>query len=265
MDLSELRLDKSKKEDGVWLNLDEETSVRVRYMKSQEALRKHGELRAAYGKRGKRGNLTPSEEEAIAKEVVAQAVIVDWEGITDQGEEFPYSEDNARRLVEEYELFRDFVCDAAVDEENFREEEAYEEEIDELKKVIEWECRHGGQRMKTLLDVERARGKSIKTLDEMPDVPPPVAWVREAFWVLNSSRSVGFGVGFIPLTEIEAYVRLFEVERRVWFVTVIRELDEIYMDRQRAKDQNAREKAKNHGGTGKAQHHGRFVKGAGGR
>jgi hypothetical protein len=55
--------------------------------------------------------------------------------------------------------------------------------------------------------------------------------VRDAFVVLSPSRPFGFGVGCIPLSEIESFVRLYEVEDVDRFLRLIRAMDTAYVEK----------------------------------
>lgn len=55
--------------------------------------------------------------------------------------------------------------------------------------------------------------------------------VRDAFVVLSPSRPFGFGVGCIPLSEIESFIRLYEVEDVDRFLRLIRAIDTAYVEK----------------------------------
>jgi len=55
--------------------------------------------------------------------------------------------------------------------------------------------------------------------------------VRDAFVVLSPSRPFGFGVGCIPLSEIESFIRLYEVEDVDRFLRLIRAMDTAYVEK----------------------------------
>ena len=51
--------------------------------------------------------------------------------------------------------------------------------------------------------------------------------------MLNSSRGMGFGsIGYIPLTEIEAFCRIMPVADVPRFVEIMRHLDGLYVEYQ---------------------------------
>jgi hypothetical protein len=55
--------------------------------------------------------------------------------------------------------------------------------------------------------------------------------VRDAFVVLSPSRPFGFGVGCIPLSEIESFIRLYEVDDIDRFLRLIRVMDTAYVEK----------------------------------
>jgi len=68
-------------------------------------------------------------------------------------------------------------------------------------------------------------------VQKMPHLREDLHWIAEAFYRMTSSRQIGFGVGPIPLTEIDAYIRLFgllddDIER---FYRLITALDAVYV------------------------------------
>jgi len=71
-------------------------------------------------------------------------------------------------------------------------------------------------------------------LDSKPDYPSAYFEYIAAFNLLNRSRNQGMSQGYIPLTEIEAYIRLYLIEDIEMFVTLIVEMDNVYLDKSRS-------------------------------
>lgn len=71
----------------------------------------------------------------------------------------------------------------------------------------------------------------MAALAERPELSPDLNYIWEGFWVLSGSRQMGWGVGPIPLTEIQAYIELFAIEDRYLFVSCIREMDRVYLEK----------------------------------
>jgi len=73
--------------------------------------------------------------------------------------------------------------------------------------------------------------KPISTpLDYEPELFYWLSSYIEAFYTLSSSRSSGFSVGAIPLTEIQAWIEIFEIDDREVFVKYIRALDNTFLE-----------------------------------
>lgn len=87
-----------------------------------------------------------------------------------------------------------------------------------------------------------SEGKNVPALDRIPSLFPDVAHIWQAFWELNRSRAIGFGIGPIPFSEIAAYVRLFDVENASLFVRAIMSLDAIWLEHE-AKKSKAKSKS----------------------
>lgn len=80
-------------------------------------------------------------------------------------------------------------------------------------------------------------------MDAEPVLPYEMQWIWDGFTILNTSRQLGFDMGPIPISEVDAYVRLFEVPDVEIFVACIRAADAMYL--QHFRDKNAqRSKAK---------------------
>lgn len=86
-------------------------------------------------------------------------------------------------------------------------------------------------------------GEKEAFLADLPDDVPmplallnaPIVWdcnaeVMQAFAVLNGSRTAVMGIGSIPLSEVVAYIQLFEVEEPRKFIHRIRLCDQIFLD-----------------------------------
>jgi hypothetical protein len=100
--------------------------------------------------------------------------------------------------------------------------------------VLEWELEWGPKRefLKTL---HQQQGIEPDALKHQPRLRPWVVDYYRAFNVLSASRPLGMGaVGSIPVSEIAAYLNLFEVhdyEEREAYVTMIQALDSVYLKR----------------------------------
>lgn len=86
-----------------------------------------------------------------------------------------------------------------------------------------------------MLAVEQQTGETPKALQNKPRLLPWLDWVWDAYWVLDSGRPIREGsVGKIPMTEIAAYLSVFDVgddEAKRSFITMVRALDSVHVER----------------------------------
>jgi hypothetical protein len=135
MDFNQSRIDLNAEVEGVWTDLDEETSILVaRFLNPshreyiQKRLQPYQRIINTTG-------LDPAIQEKIEAEAIARHVLVGWKGLMMDGEELPYSVENALRLLQDPSLswFLQTVRDIAQDMTLYRKE-SLEEEVDSVKK-----------------------------------------------------------------------------------------------------------------------------------
>ncbi len=84
-----------------------------------------------------------------------------------------------------------------------------------------------------MLAVEKQTGETPATLRDKPRLFEWLHWYYEAFWMLDAGRHVYQGsIGRIPLTEIAAYMEIFEIndtDLRQLFVKTMKALDSVYV------------------------------------
>lgn len=68
-------------------------------------------------------------------------------------------------------------------------------------------------------------------MENRPELYPDLVPVWEAFVLLSPSRSMGWGAGAIPLSEIKAYCEMFDIEGddREELLILLRALDDEYL------------------------------------
>jgi len=135
MDLSKNRLDPKLEEEGVWQDIDLETSILVaRWMNPvhEAYVRKHAKpLQQAI----RMDALSSKAEKEMRIDSIANCILLDWKGMKANGEDQPYSKEEAIRVLSNPELswFLDMVEAYSRDLSVFKiEEEAAE--VVELKK-----------------------------------------------------------------------------------------------------------------------------------
>jgi hypothetical protein len=89
-----------------------------------------------------------------------------------------------------------------------------------------------GDKEKFLRGLEE-RGEAVPALQNKPELDEFLIPYWKAFQVLSSSRQIGMGIGAIPLTEIEAYMRIYGIEdqeEREDMVYLIGEMDRVFIE-----------------------------------
>ena len=87
-----------------------------------------------------------------------------------------------------------------------------------------------GEKAEWLAEIARQTEHLPAALRTKPDVHEFLEPYCEAFLVLMPCRQAGWGLGLIPLSEIRAYVTLFEVKDVECFVRLIRAMDRAYLE-----------------------------------
>lgn len=125
MKLGEFRNDLNLENDGVWISLNDAAKVKVARSgnpRHSEILRR---LSAPYRRQISNNSLSNDVAFKISGEALAEAILLDWEGVEDDdGKPLPYSKSAARDLLcnRQYEArFRNPIVAASEEVEAFRQ------------------------------------------------------------------------------------------------------------------------------------------------
>lgn len=120
MEINSLKRDSSKVEAGQWVDDIpgfEDIRLRVRGLSSPTAtaLRSRKERKVPRDQRERDGSLKPSVGLPLLGEVLCEAVLLDWDGITDGGKPVPYDPELAKKWLTDPDFiaFADAVTWAA--------------------------------------------------------------------------------------------------------------------------------------------------------
>lgn len=115
--------DSESEEAGIWVDLTDEISFKVRSIGSKAVLDKREELMRPFQSLIKTGGKVPEKKnEEIGRKVIAGAVIADWKGLSDtEGGPLEYSFENALRVITELPRFANFVIGISTEHENYRQ------------------------------------------------------------------------------------------------------------------------------------------------
>jgi len=123
MDLfAKYKTDESKEREGVWVPLDGEGRIRI--ARTNNPLYREAMVRKVNRyKMAAKSKVIPEDDWiTIVNELIAETILVDWEGITEKGQPLPYSVENAKRVLAELKDFREMVLSIADNMDNFKEE-----------------------------------------------------------------------------------------------------------------------------------------------
>lgn len=123
MDLKTFRTDNEKEQDGTWVDLgDGVARLKIARMNNPR-FREAQQRKVQRYKMAARSKVVPDDVwEGILNELIAETILVDWEGITMDGEPYPYSVDHAKQALTDLKDFREMVIGFADDIANFKAE-----------------------------------------------------------------------------------------------------------------------------------------------
>ena len=97
-----------------------------------------------------------------------------------------------------------------------------------------------------MLKARKRSGLKAKALDERPKRNAVIDWYVEAYFKLRKSSGLFETEKYIPLTEIKAYLDIFDcISSKEQFVSVIQEFDNVYTAVTRRKLNHARKQFSN--------------------
>lgn len=128
MDLNSFATNVELSEEGVWCPVDAVTEIRVARYGNRKFQRLLQKLSAPYKVQMERQMMKDEVAESVFIEALATAILVDWRGMTQNGEPLDYTVGNAIAVLSNPKLkdFRDLVVSLSQDAEMFRDEEVAE-------------------------------------------------------------------------------------------------------------------------------------------
>jgi len=125
--------DKKKEQEGVWYDIAEGLRMKIARIGNPNYQKKFQAISKPYRRSIRRGTLADEIAEKLLIQCMSESIVLDWEGVEDDGVEIPYSKDAVIELLTKYPELRGYINDIANELEGFQEE--FVEEADEnLKK-----------------------------------------------------------------------------------------------------------------------------------
>jgi hypothetical protein len=116
--------DKESEEEGRWVDLTPTLRVKIRSFQAKIVSDTRDRLMKPYQNLVRAAGKLPDEQnEAIGNEVIATAVIADWEGVKDEaGNDLEYNKANALKILVELPKFGNWIVSHSMDAQNYKDE-----------------------------------------------------------------------------------------------------------------------------------------------
>ena len=129
MDISkEYATDEKKELEGVWEDIGDGGRILIARTNNPKYEKLFTKLIKPHRGRLRRGNLSDELSKEITVKLLADTILLDWEGIEEDGESLQYSKPEAERLLKDYKDFRNMVSEMAGEIDLFRQEEEEEDQ-----------------------------------------------------------------------------------------------------------------------------------------
>lgn len=117
--INRYKTDRKLEEEGQWVEFGDDISVKVARLNSERSQAVRRKLEKPYSKI--RGSIPEDIAEEILTKQVAEAVLLDWKGVTDEnGKEIECTYENRYKMLKEFKDFRFDVVTCSVEAETFK-------------------------------------------------------------------------------------------------------------------------------------------------
>jgi len=120
-DINDFRTDSKLEKDGVWVDFGGGASFKIASLENRDFTEAFRKASKPYTDLGREISLDQQEE--ILSDLLARYIVIEWKGVFDSGKEFPYSVDNAVRLMTEISKVREWVLLQSKNLQNFKTKE----------------------------------------------------------------------------------------------------------------------------------------------
>lgn len=124
MDVAKTRLDLKAANEGVWFKVDKTTKFLIARLPNDAFQNKFERLAGRKQTAVARNQLDKAESNAIVGEACVGTVLLDWEGLEENGQKLPFTPENAKRLMTDpaHPEFQEIIIGFAQEKAAFREE-----------------------------------------------------------------------------------------------------------------------------------------------
>jgi len=114
--------DKVKEEEGIWVHLGDGAEILVARLNNKSYVAAIKRLTTPHKVAMRNKSLPEEVTFDITIKAMAEAVLLGWKGLQENGKNLIYSREAAERLLKDYPDFREQIAGIAADMENFRAE-----------------------------------------------------------------------------------------------------------------------------------------------
>lgn len=119
--LSKYKTSEELEVNGVWVDFGDGVCVKIARFSNPHSKEVRSRLERPHAQALRRGSLPDSVSEYILLKQMAEAIIVDWKGVTDEnGAELECTYDNKLSVLKKFKDFRDDVAFAAMERDTFK-------------------------------------------------------------------------------------------------------------------------------------------------
>ncbi len=119
MDIETAFANPEVEKNGVWVDYRDGSKVKIARAGNPNFVRVQEAKLKPYRRRQRNGTLDSETETRVLCDVLAETVLLEWEGFTKNGKPFPYSKSNASGLLQNSMDFRNEIVDMATSEDHF--------------------------------------------------------------------------------------------------------------------------------------------------
>ena len=126
--LERYKTNKSFEEEGIWVDFGGGVKVRLTRASSNRSREVRRRLERQHARKMRNQDIPPEIMEKLLIEQLAQAIVLDWDGVTDlSGNSVPCDEQHRRQVFTDFPDFREDVMSASLTKETFLDEVREEE------------------------------------------------------------------------------------------------------------------------------------------
>jgi hypothetical protein len=123
MDLKkDFSTNKKLEEEGAWVDVGDGGKLKIARAGNKKAIAHLRLVSKPHMAQITYGKLADEVATELAVEVIAEAILLDWSGMTDGGKPLPYSKENAIKMLTDYPDFRDLVSKISDERKTFQKE-----------------------------------------------------------------------------------------------------------------------------------------------